>query len=177
MRRTFMWVMAAVVVWAAGCRPAAVPPPEAEPAVPTLAIPSSPVVDPSAADLETLQGWWEIVEDHDPDAAPGAPPGGWGKGDLLLIEGNKTYLFASYGIQVHNACVCIRLDAMKTPKHMDEWPVKEPGDQVTRTIYRLEGVKLTVVYGTTGPDVRPAGFDDQTKRTLKYRWCPPPKQV
>jgi uncharacterized protein (TIGR03067 family) len=133
-------------------------------------------IDPSA-DLEALQGWWVIVEDYDPDAGPNAPPGGYGKDDLLLIERNRTYLFTSYGIQANGACVCIRLDASQSPEHMDRWHIKETDGSFSRAIYRLEGDEFTVVYGSPEPDGRPTRFDDRTASFRRYRRCSPPKSI
>jgi uncharacterized protein (TIGR03067 family) len=177
MREYVLWVWWVLAVGlAVGCRP-----PTTAPTLPPQPVlpgtdrppetPVSTVIDPSAADLNALQGWWNLVEDHTQPGETAGPP------YQLLIEGNRAYQFSLYGIQAKDICICIRLDATQTPKHMDRWHVKENDGHFSRAIYRLEGDELTEVYGSDEPDGRPSQFDDPNTLYRKFRRCVAPKTV
>lgn len=168
--RLVIWFVA-LACTSTGCRPGQ--PPAADPVVANSQPdqPAMPAVDPSAADLEALQGWWLMVEDH-PEPGEEAGPS-----YLMLIEGDKVYEFASYGIQMNGLCICIRLDATKSPKHMDRWHLKDTSGRFSQAIYRLKGDELTEVYGTTKPGGRPTQYDDPGSSYRKFRRCAAPKSI
>jgi uncharacterized protein (TIGR03067 family) len=134
--------------------------------------PKKEAADPSATDMDAMQGWWEVVEDRTEDGTEGLP-----KGTKLLVEGNKTFTFYRDGDLVPDICIFVRLDATESPKHMNRWHIKKTDGSFSRAIYVLEEYQMIVAYGTADPDGRPIRFDVPASDVRTYRRCKPPELV
>jgi uncharacterized protein (TIGR03067 family) len=124
----------------------------------TVLVATTAAADKADADLEKLQGSWNIASIEIDGKAIPAPEGG---GTFVFAKGKKLVMKEKGKADKEGT---YKMSADKTPKQLDlVGPGKDKKTEVMETIYQIDGDTLKLAFSAKGPKgKRPTAFDSKT---------------